>query len=295
MVKKLLFSISFLICIATLNCVGQATSLLIESGSSTVSIVPVMKLIGPFPKNAESYYNIDVDNNGMIDCRITTEGYDSGNNKKDYTITFESFDNSTFAIDTTIGHSEHPDSSLTPVHMDFPAPIVKMYNEHNVIYANACTQSTRFLMSSYSYVRYDGVHPSIQEVKSWISGTHYIGIKKMINNKTYLGWIKLEVRNQQEVYVDSYTRVNPEEGITMLTNVEIIYPNPTLSTITIANSAINKVEMYNALGSLVLTIEDRDETKPFIVDLTTLNNGVYLTKLFSKTSDKVITIKVVKQ
>jgi hypothetical protein len=185
MIKKILLSITSLIYILPFICVGQ-TSLIIDPGSSA-SVVPLMKTIGPFPKNDESYFNMDVDNNGVVDFRITTEGYDSGL-KKDYTITFEALDNSTFAIDTVIGHEEHPDSTSNPVHLDFKAPVVKMYTDHDVIYANQCTQSKRFLITSYSYLKFDEVHPSIQEVNTWISGIHYIGIKKSSKIKhTWVG------------------------------------------------------------------------------------------------------------
>jgi hypothetical protein len=292
MIKKVLFSITSLICLNVFTCVGQ-TSLIIDAHPS-VSIAPLMKIIGPFPKNDESYYNLDVDNNGVIDFRIITEGYDSGS-KKDYTITFEAFDNSSFAIDTVTGHGQHPDSVSNPVHVDFPVPVVKMYNEHDVIYANQCTQSKRFLMTSYSYISYDGVHPSIQEVNDWISGIHYIGIKKVIQNKTYLGWLKLEVVNQQEVYLDSYIRMNLAEPITGATNDFIIYPNPTRSLITIAGISTYKVEFYNALGSLVLAAENTSGVIPFSIDLTPLNNGVYITKIIPNGNEKVITRKVVKQ
>jgi hypothetical protein len=292
MIKKILFSITSLICLTAFTCVGQ-TALIIDPHTSGC-VAPLMKMIGPFPKNDESYYNIDVDNNGVIDFRITTEGYDSGS-KKDYTITFEALDNSSFAIDTVTGHGQHPDSMSNPVHVDFSVPVVKMYNEHEVIYANQCTESKRFLMSCYSYISYDGVHPSMQEVDNWISGIHYIGIKKVIQNKTYLGWIKLEIINPQEVYLDSYTRMNIAEPITGATNDFIIYPNPTHSLVTIAGISANKIEFYNALGSLVLTAENPSGAIPFTVDLTPLSNGVYITKIIPNGNEKNITRKVVKQ
>jgi hypothetical protein len=292
MIKKLLISITSLFYMSTFTCVGQK-ALVIDPGASA-SIIPLMKVIGPFPKNDESYLNIDTDNNGTVDFRITTEGYDSGTHKY-YTTTFEALDNSTFAIDTVIGHSQHPDSSLTPVDEYFPAPVVKMYNEHDVIYANECAESKRFIMSSYSCGSYDGVHPSTQEVKAWISGMHYIGIKKVIQNKTYLGWIKLEVVNQQEVYLDSYTRMGAVEPLTNSTMDDFIYPNPTRSLLNIAGVSTSKVDFYNILGSLVFTAENPNNNIPFTLDLADLSKGVYIAKITQNGSEKVITRKIVKQ
>jgi hypothetical protein len=293
MIKNLLFPITSLICMATFTSGAQSiNSIRIESNSS--SIVPLTKMIGPFPKNDESYYNFDVDNNGIVDFRITTEGYDSGS-KKDYTITFEALDNSTFATETVMGHLLYTDSTNTPVDVKFPSPIVKMYNEHDLIYADECTESKRFLMSSYSSVSYDGVHPSKQIVNNWVSGIHYIGIKKVIQNQSYLGWIKLEVVNQQEVYLDSYTRMHVIEPLTLAPADAFIYPNPTTSLLNITGVAISKVDLYDVYGSLVLTTENLSGTVPFIVDLTPFSNGVYIVKISQSGSEKTIARKIVKQ
>lgn len=292
MIQKLLLSVTFFICLATFTSTAQpANSIRIESNSASVE--PLKKMIGPFPKNDESYYNFDVDNNGIVDFRITTEGYDAGS-KKDFTITFEAFDNSAFATETVMGHSLYTDSSGNPVDIKFPAPVVKMYNEHDMIYASECTESKRFLMSSYSSISYDGVHPSQQIINNWISGVHYIGIKKVIGNQAYLGWIKLEVVNQQEVYLDSYTRMYAIEPLTIAAD-DFIYPNPTLSVITIQLNGTNKVEFYNACGALVLTEENTSGGLPFTIDLSGLSSGVYIAKLISYTSDKVFIRKIVKQ
>jgi hypothetical protein len=295
MIKKVLFSITFLICSITFTCIGQSVnSLKIEPGSGTSSsVIQLHKMIGPFPKNDESYFNIDVDQNGVVDFRITTEGYDAGT-KKDYTITFEALDNSSFATETVMGNSLFTDSTNTPVDVEFPAQVVKMYEAYDVIYANECIESKRFLMSSFSCASYDGVHPSSQIVNSWISGIHYIGVKKVIDNNTYLGWIKLEVVNQREVYLDSYTRMSVEEpGLIGID--DFIYPNPTRSLLNIARVSTSKVDFYNSYGALIFTAENRLGVTPFILDLEGLSNGVYIAKITENGSEKAIIRKIVKQ
>jgi hypothetical protein len=294
MIKKVLSSITSLICSATFICVGQpANSLKIEpNSSSSSSVIHLEKMIGPFPKNDESYFNIDLDQNGVVDFRITTEGYDAGT-KKDYTITFEALDNSSFATETVMGHSLFTDSTNTPVDVEFPAQVVKMYDAYDVIDANECIESKRFLMSSFSCASYDGVHPSSQIVSSWISGIHYIGVKKVIDNNTYLGWIKLEVVNQREVYLDSYTRMSVEEPLIEVD--EFIYPNPTRSLLNIARVSTNKVDFYNSYGALIFTAENRLGVIPFVLDLEGLSNGVYIAKITENGSEKAIIRKIVKQ
>jgi hypothetical protein len=296
MIKKLLFSITSLTCSVTFTCVGQSVnSLKIELNSNPSSVIHLHKMIGPFPKNDESYFNIDVDQNGVVDFRITTEGYDAGS-KKDYTITFEALDNSSFATETVNGHSLFTDSTNTPVDVAFPAQVVKMYNTNDVIYADECIESKRFLMSSFSCASYDGVHPSSQIVNSWISGIHYIGVKKVIDNNTYLGWIKLEVVSQQEVYLDSYTRMGStaEPSDYSKGMEDCIYPNPTRSLLNIAVPT-NKVDFYNAYGALIFSAENRLGVTPFILDLEGLSNGVYIAKIMQNGNEKAITRKIVKQ
>ena len=80
------------------------------------------------------------------------------------------------------------------------------------------------------------------------------------------------------------------EGITESAETSIqVWPNPTTGTLHITADNINKVEIYNLLGQMVLTAE-----KVETIDLSNLENGVYFLIASNKEGKRSIT-KVVKE
>ena len=68
-----------------------------------------------------------------------------------------------------------------------------------------------------------------------------------------------------------------------------LYPNPVVNVLTInSKDAIDTIEVYNIQGQKIKTVQ-----KTNTIDLSTLNSGVYLVKLYS--NDNLITRKVIKQ
>jgi len=70
-----------------------------------------------------------------------------------------------------------------------------------------------------------------------------------------------------------------------------ISPNPTKNYVTISSTSnlqINKVEIYNLIGALVL-----EQINTNTIDLTNLNQGVYLAKIYSNAG--TVTKKLAKQ
>ena len=80
------------------------------------------------------------------------------------------------------------------------------------------------------------------------------------------------------------------EGITESVETSIqVWPNPTTGTLHITADNINKVEVYNLLGQMVLTAE-----KVETIDLSDLDRGVYFMMVGEKNGRKVVT-KIVKE
>lgn len=72
------------------------------------------------------------------------------------------------------------------------------------------------------------------------------------------------------------------------------YPNPVTDNLTVkASVKIDKAEVYNVLGKLVLEVQPRMDNGLISVDMNSLNSGVYFVKITSESSTR--TIKVSKK
>ena len=80
------------------------------------------------------------------------------------------------------------------------------------------------------------------------------------------------------------------EGITEASeNAAQVWPNPTTGTLHIEADEIDKVEVHNVLGQLLLQAE-----KPETIDLSHLEKGVYFLTISNKNGTKAVT-KVIKE
>lgn len=80
--------------------------------------------------------------------------------------------------------------------------------------------------------------------------------------------------------MDNFQTLNLVSGITenkIVENSVNIYPNPTTNQLNISSSfSIDKIEIYNQLGSLVF------QSNSTVNDISTLETGIYLLKIMSK-------------
>jgi hypothetical protein len=68
-----------------------------------------------------------------------------------------------------------------------------------------------------------------------------------------------------------------------------VYPNPVASILTVESSqSIDKLEIYNVLGKRVGMISDSNS-----MDMSELNSGIYMLKIFS--GNKVSSQKIIKK
>ena len=66
---------------------------------------------------------------------------------------------------------------------------------------------------------------------------------------------------------------------TVLVNV---WPNPATSTVNIKGENLEAVYMYNAMGQLILTVDVQDADNQSVIDVSSLNGGIYFMNIISQ-------------
>ena len=89
----------------------------------------------------------------------------------------------------------------------------------------------------------------------------------------------------------SYTRsTNPNLSVESIQDKDIfVYPNPTSGVVHANKDIISKIHLYDLTGKLLM------KTNASSVDLRTVNNGMYLIRLYRKDNKEWVTRRVVKQ
>lgn len=95
----------------------------------------------------------------------------------------------------------------------------------------------------------------------------------------------------EQVYA-CYSPITGTAEVTAASEMVSLFPNPANAAITVtAVNAIEKIEMFNAMGALVISTTPNALNAP--INITTLNSGVYMVKIYN--GGKVATRKFVKE
>lgn len=232
-------------------------------------------------------YEIDLDKNGLLNLiiivsqRIETSGYSS-----EARILLP---DSTY---TQTGPGVKKVSNIDTT-MYFETTIAKIFNAQDTLYADSCHEISAQL-TFYSKEPSGSYETSINE---WASGPHFFGIKKIKNNKTYLGWVKLEVQNFSKcnMILYEYAIQSLPVGIEELPLSELnIYPNPVSNTLTINCTDCTGAELYDAFGKLLITREQPQNTSTLSMDVKHLTSGLYLIRLFGTANNTSVVKKIIK-
>lgn len=280
--------IALFLCSLISGSFAQTTPIVIDSKSSAFTVADISN------KNIDAIaniltYEIDLDNNHVADLIFSATMSPGTDTIKEYT-SLRSQDSCTFSINPNgIGYqiSSSKDTLIQKV------TIVSIYNPNDILFADSCTtsQTTCFSKSWRS-----SEFPTEAYSREWISGPHYVGIKKIINNKEYLGWVKLFVTQYSKIRFNEYaiqtlpSKISEEEKSPVT-----IYPNPVTNQLCISPALGSKIEIFNAIGMLVFTEENKDPSPIFSIYLQDLNPGVYFIKIFETNKNRYVVKPFIKQ
>lgn len=244
-------------------------------------------IVAPF--GGYGQYSLDLDKNGVTDLFFSAGFFSSGSGGSKANVVLTASDNCLFSINSGRVYvvKSTKDTSIVT------APIVKIFNSLDTIYSDSCKTgaNTTFVEhsnpASLSYSVY---------INEWIKGVHYVGINKTINNVTYTGWVELEVTGYLSIRLKSYSIQELPVGITELAKTAAsIYPNPANDKLYIKDIVCSRIDIYNAAGSLVATLENRNNGSLFSMDIANLSKGLYTLKIQEQGSQQYFTTKIVKQ
>ena len=221
-------------------------------------------------------YKMDIDNNSVTDLTFTTT-WDANGWGGSRSIAMVASDSCYFVKDTnvidTIG-SISPSGQI--VYNPAIYSMVKKFELNDTISVENCSQQAPTNIVYYNY----GNFPSLiiyHSLDSWISGDHYIGFRKRINQVNYLGWIKLSVPDYYSFIIKEYA-LDSECPLGFLDSPISpikVYPNPVVDKLSIQWSYQENAELkvYNVLGSKVF--ETKLENGLNSIDLKDLTHGLY--------------------
>ena len=166
-------------------------------------------------------FSLDMDHNGFNDLKFVVENYDGVNTisqriniipiSKSVYISYQNIDelyckHTNITGDTT--WNELYDSTQTY------DSIISIYNNHDIrhrIYAEGSQISLNDasyndeMQIAYVFKQFNSSDNNSYMYSEWIGQKNkYIGIKIINNNATYIGWIKVEVLDYDEIYIGNY-------------------------------------------------------------------------------------------
>lgn len=236
-------------------------------------------------------YPIDIDNNGKSDLIFKMNLY-TGAGAYGSSSSLWTYDQLTIVSGATteylINLNSTPHDTTTR-----PGTMVQVFNALDTLYADSCNDSINF----FSYFDHSGSGYSESYIRGWSgSGIHYFGIKKIINNVSYLGWFKINVQSSIDIILMEYAIQKLPVGINELHETTAsLYPNPSSNIINISGINCKKIEIYNALGTIVLTEENKNNASLFSVNIQDLKPGMYFTKITEQGKEGYGVKKFIKQ
>ncbi|OFZ02249.1 MAG: hypothetical protein A3K10_06930 [Bacteroidetes bacterium RIFCSPLOWO2_12_FULL_31_6] len=224
-------------------------------------------------------YTMDIDGNNIADFTFTANcslGGFGGFAK----IELSSSDSCTFSVDNNVVDSVGDIDSLGQIiYTPGIFTMVRIYNIFDTLFLINCLTTNSTKISHYSYGYFPG-YIKYNSLDNWISGDHYIGIRKIINNINYLGWIKVEVLDYYKIIIKEYALNKNLMNVNQLEITPIsIFPNPVSDIVHINCSERHnfKMQIFNIVGECILQrelISGRND-----VDISSLSIGVYVIKL----------------
>jgi hypothetical protein len=270
-----------LLFLSVTNCIAQNNYILIDSKTSTFTVVDLKdKNISAGGGNTSEYFSIDLDNNQVSDLTFTVSSHVGTGQRDGYSLVSTS-DSCTLQSQVGIGYRFY-----SGVHDTLSVTIPKIFNSLDTLFADSCNKSWVQFTNYWSREPHYSYH-------NWASGVHFVGFKKIMNNRIYLGWVKLELKNG--ITFKEYAIQTLPVGIDELRESSAsIYPNPASNEFTIKDVLYKQLEIYNAVGEKVLTQENSNNAANSI-DVHNLAQGIYFVKIIEQGKKGFFIKKFIKQ
>lgn len=269
----------------THRCIAQSDYLIINSPSPALTVVDLKsKTIWCLP-NTYDQFSVDFDNNKIPDFTFSVSSHIGTGEQGGYA-RVNGYDSCTFISQVGLVYSFY-----SGLYDTIPSTIPKISNSLDTLFPDNCKISSADFSSywsrDYNYIR---------SKNEWVSGIHFLGFKKTLNNKVYLGWFKLELISAREIVFYEYAIQTIPVGIDELKQASVsIFPNPATDEFKITDVQFKKLDIYNTVGRLVLTQEKNSNNVVTSVDVRNLVPGVYFIKVTEVGNENYFIKKFIKQ
>jgi hypothetical protein len=283
-----LLTLSLLLSASAYKCKAQNDYILIGSSSPFITIVNLKDtMIFTIGGNGGQKFSIDLDKNQVSDLYFSIYSH-VGTGQHDGGSSISTRDGCTFQ--PQFGKGYIAISGTVTVVDSFSTIIPKIFNSSDTLFADSCK------LSGASFTNYESRdnRPTYQYTGQWVSGVHYVGFKKIVNNKAFLGWVKLEVKSSEIIFKEYAIQTLPVGIEEIRASSAAIYPNPTTGEFTVKDVVYKTVELYNATGEKVLTLENGNTTNGSI-DVHDLAQGIYFVKIVEQGKEGYFIKKLIKQ
>jgi hypothetical protein len=262
--------------------VAQVTSIVIDSNLTSNFIVDLNDTIlaanGVFGCSTR-YYQLDLDGNDSTDFTFTAICYMNGMGALN-SIKIEAADDAWFSVDTNVVDTVGVyDSTGTAIYAPAVFSMVRIYNYQDVVITANCNKQATTNISN----RYVSFYPSLcvsNSLDNWISGEHYMGIKKKINGVDYSGWIKAEVLDYYNIVLKEFALNTNLSGLKKEAFDELmIFPNPADERLNLQgkNWSNSRLVLFDIFGNKLKECFLREEEN--FLDLQSLSPGIYLLRI----------------
>ena len=237
------------------------------------------------------YMFIDIDDDGLNDF-VFHSACDMGSWGSEAEINIASLSNNLFAIDTLVIDSIQYSSPLSYVVDTFE--LVDKFEYGDTVFNIEPYTSYQTWLVYHINVFGIGEQPFCLNLDNWIGGENYIGIKKIIDDVEYLGWIKVEVVSDSKIIVKDAAIYNPSLNLNHLKEQSLkIYPIPATDVINVDLIGFDKVLIYNITGKVMMDYSFTSNQKHQTFNISSLSSGLYLLRLIE--NDKIVNYKLVKE
>ena len=196
MKKLFVYILSIFLLTAPLVSISQSNELIIGLESDSVYINDFEDVVLNTNNGNWEHY-IDIDNNNEWDLRFTLEEYSGGESGGAWTKLYTN-DGTLFTVDTMATQRIGPYPNY---YLDTTSQ-VKIYSIGDTLRTNEYFLDFSFFTNVYVWFEYQTYYSN--RLINWVGGIHYVGIKKTIENQSYLGWVKVEIPDYTEIIIKEF-------------------------------------------------------------------------------------------
>ena len=258
---------------------SQVQMLVIDTNQSNLMFTEINDTLWNSPPFQYKWLGIDVTGDHINDLIVSCDGY-QGSAGDESEMWLEGIGNTEYVLDTMLIDSIEQYGLPGSLFIVDTFQLVYKYSYGDTLYSAAYfTAEKQYMVHTYNYPPGMFGPGARLYLHGWVGGDHYIGFKTIINGDTYLGWLKVEVKNGTKIIVKESVVYDPD--LSVIENpsaATMIHPNPATWFFQFETGDFHHMELFTLDGISVM--ESRllcQSTNRF--NCSSLSPGLYIVRL----------------